>query len=101
TPGHRRIIRSRKRAYFELIRQTLENLADEGKLRSVNPSVATFSLLGTINWISRWYRRDGKLTPPEITRDIIEIAVNSVMKAAAGRKVLEAAKTLARKKLVR
>ncbi len=98
TPAHRRIIRSRKRAYFELIRQTLEKLAAEGKLRHVNPSVATFSLLGMINWISRWYRRDGRLSPPEITRDMIEIAVNSVLKSGVSRKVLDSGKTLARKK---
>src|SRR5260370_1206202 len=96
--AHRRIIRSRKRAYFELIRQTLEKLAAEGKLRHVNPSVATFSLLGMINWISRWYRRDGRLSPPEITRDMIEIAVNSVLKSGVSRKVLDSGKTLARKK---
>ena len=92
TPAHRRIIRSRKRAYFELIRQTLEKLAAEGKLRGVNPSVATFSLLGMVNWISRWYRKDGRLSPPEITADLVELALNSVVKSSA------AGRTLARKR---
>ena len=81
TPTHRRIVRSRKRTYFELIKQTLEQLSAEGKLRDVNPTVATFGLLGMVNWISRWYRRDGRLTAPEVTRDFLEIAVNSVLRA--------------------
>ena len=46
TPPHRRIVRARKRGYFELIRRTLVDLANEGKLASVDPTVATFNLLG-------------------------------------------------------
>ena len=81
TPAHRRIIRARKRAYYELIRQTLAQLAAEGKLRDVNLTVATFCLLGIINWISRWYRKDGKLTPEEIVKDFLNVAVNGLLKA--------------------
>ena len=80
TPAHRRAITSRKRAYFEFIRRTLEQLAEEGKLRSVNPTIAAFSLLGMILWISRWYRRDGKITPQEALHDYLEIAMNGVLK---------------------
>ena len=80
TPAHRRSIRSRKRAYFELIRQTLAQLSAEGKLRDVNLTVATFSLLGMINWMSRWYRSDGKLTPQEIVRDFRNLAMNAVLR---------------------
>ena len=91
TPSHRRTIRSRKRAYFDLIRQTLEQLSAEGKLRNVNPTVATFSLLGMINWITRWFRSDGKLTPPEVVKDSLEVAVNAVLRtetSTSGRELL-------------
>ncbi len=80
TPAHRRTIRRRKRVYFDAIRQTLEQLASEGKLRAVDPSVATLSLFGMVNWISRWYRRDGKLPPEAIVRDFTEIAMSSVLR---------------------
>jgi AcrR family transcriptional regulator len=83
TPSHRRTIRGRKRAYFELIQRTLQELAAEGKLREVNPTVATFCLFGMILWISRWYRKDGKLTPEEILTDLVATAVNAVMKTGA------------------
>jgi AcrR family transcriptional regulator len=85
TPAHRRAIKARKRAYFELIRETLEQLAAEGKLRDVSATVATFCLFGVLNWVSRWYRRDGKLTSEQVLQDILEIAVNSVLKDAARR----------------
>lgn len=80
TPAHRRVITSRKRAYFEFIRRTLQQLAEEGKLRNVNPTTAAFSLLGMILWISRWYRRDGKISPQEALNDYLEIAMNAVLK---------------------
>jgi len=80
TPAHRYIIRGRERAYFDLIRQTLEQLAVEGKLRDVNPTVATFSLFGMVIWISRWYRKDGRLSPEQTLNDFLEIAVSSVLK---------------------
>jgi len=80
TPAHRRVITARKRGYFEFIRRTLEQLATEGKLRNVNPTTAAFSLLGMILWISRWYRRDGKISPQEALNDYLEIAMSGVLK---------------------
>jgi AcrR family transcriptional regulator len=80
TAAHRRVIKARKRAYFEFIRKTLHELESEGKLRDVNPTTATFSLLGMILWISRWYRRDGKLSAEEVLKDYVDIAMNGVLK---------------------
>jgi AcrR family transcriptional regulator len=83
TPAHRRAIKARKRAYFELIRQTLEKLSTDGKLRDVSPTVATFCLFGMLSWLSRWYRRDGKLSSEQVLNDVVEAALNSVLKESA------------------
>jgi TetR/AcrR family transcriptional regulator, cholesterol catabolism regulator len=80
TPAHRRTIRGRKRAYFELMRETLQQLAGEGKLRDIDASVAALSLFGMINWISRWYRPAGKLSARETLDDILEMAICGVLK---------------------
>ena len=80
TPTHRRVIKARKRTYFDFIRQTLQELESEGKLRDINPTTATFSLLGMILWISRWYRRDGKLSAEEVLKDYVDIAINGLLK---------------------
>jgi TetR/AcrR family transcriptional regulator, cholesterol catabolism regulator len=85
TPAHQRTVRNRKRTYFELVKQTLEQLAAEGKLRDVNPTVATFSLFGMILFISRWYRRDGELTPQEVLRDFHELALSAVLRTESVR----------------
>ncbi len=79
TPAHRRAIKARKRAYFDFIRDTLEQVAAGGKLRAANPTVAAFGLLGMVVWISRWYRRDGKLKPETIARDCREMALGAVL----------------------
>jgi AcrR family transcriptional regulator len=97
TPAHQRTVRNRKRAYFELVKQTLEQLAVEGKLRDVNPTVAAFSLFGMILWICRWYRRDGELTPQEVLRDFHELALSAVLRTGAGRGDEKAVSTYLRK----
>ncbi len=80
TAPHRRQIKARKRAYFEFIRETLDQLAREGKMRAVSSTTAAFSILGMILWISRWYRRDGPISPEEALRDYLELGMNAVLK---------------------
>jgi hypothetical protein len=79
------------------VKQTLEQLAVEGKLRDVNPTVAAFSLFGMILWICRWYRRDGELTPQEVLRDFHELALSAVLRTGAGRGDEKAVSTYLRK----
>ncbi|HEX2488648.1 MAG TPA: TetR/AcrR family transcriptional regulator [Blastocatellia bacterium] len=80
TPEHRRKIDQRKRAYVDLIRETLKQLRKDGKLREVDVTVATFSLLGAILWLSRWYHPDGHLTPEQIVEEISKITLGGVLR---------------------
>ena len=82
TPAHRRAVRTQKRAYFELVRGTLAQLASEGKLREVDPTVAAFCLLGMILWTSRWYRKDGNIDMQKALEDFSELALNSVLRVS-------------------
>jgi AcrR family transcriptional regulator len=79
TTAHQRIIRNRKRAYFELVRDTLDQLSAKGKLRDLDPTVAAFTLFGMILWTSRWYRHGGSLTPEQAASDLSEMALASVL----------------------
>jgi AcrR family transcriptional regulator len=79
TAAHQRIILNRKRAYFELVREALEQLSAEGKLRDLDPTVAAFSLFGMILWTSRWYRQGGNLTPQKAASNVVEMAMNAVL----------------------
>jgi len=79
-PAHRRKVDQRKRAYVDLIRQTLTQLKDQGKLRDVDVTAAAFSLLGMIIWLSRWYNPRGRLTPDEVAQDITRIALGGLLR---------------------
>jgi hypothetical protein len=75
-------IKNRKRTYFELVRQTLEELQAAGKLRNIDPTSGAFTILGMINWVARWYRREGRLGPDVVLSDIVTLTLGAVLKQA-------------------
>ena len=85
TPTHRRKIDQRKRAYVDLVRETLEELRGEGKLPEVDVTTAAFSLLGMILWLSRWYNPGGRLGPEEIAEEITKIALGGLLRPKPSR----------------
>ena len=80
-PAQNRIITRRKREYFNRLRDVLNELKAAGKLHDVDTTVATFSLLGMINWLSRWFRQDGDLTQEQVAEQIATIALHGLMRA--------------------
>ena len=81
TPVQRRKLDQRKRAYFYLIRNTLKKLKEEGKLWEVDLTTATFSLLGMILWLSRWFNPRGHLTPEQVAEEICGIALRGLLRS--------------------
>jgi len=91
TPAQGRKITQRKRAYLDFLRATLKEMKGQRKLRGVDLTVAAFSLLGMINWLSRWYQADGPLNERQIAEAIVDIALNGLISPAArGRRGLQA-----------
>ena len=84
TPVQYRKITRRKRAHFDRLRAVLDTLKAEGMLQDVDTTVATFSLLGMINWLSRWFRQDRSLTEEQVADEIARIALNGLLPAQAG-----------------
>jgi AcrR family transcriptional regulator len=84
TPVQYRKITRRKRAHFDRLRAVLDTLKAEGMLQDVDTTVATFSLLGMINWLSRWFRQDRALTEEQVAEEIAKIALNGLLPAPAG-----------------
>lgn len=80
TPAQRRKIDQRKRDYVELIRNTLELLKAEGKLRELDLTAASFSLVGMILWLSRWYNPTGRLTPEQVSEEVAKIAIGGLLR---------------------
>lgn len=82
-PAQRRKIIQRKRAYVDLLRDTLKQLRAEGKLKDVDPTVAAFSLFGMLLWLSRWYKPSGRLTRDEIISDVLKMATGALLRPQA------------------
>jgi len=83
TPAQNRKITRRKREYLDFLKATLQEMKDARKLREVNVTVAAFSLLGMINWLSRWYHAEGALNEQQIAEAIVDIALNGLTRPAA------------------
>lgn len=90
TPAQHRKITHRKRAYFDYLRDTLDELKSAGKLQDVDTTAATFSLLGMVNWLSRWFRHGGTLTEEQAAEQIVRIALHGLLRPEKGTAKLKA-----------
>jgi len=79
-PPARKQIETRMRVYFDLIRNTLNELHAAGRLRQVDRTVATFSLIGMILWLPRWFRLDGRLTQEDVAESIANLALGGLLR---------------------
>ncbi|MDZ4850055.1 MAG: TetR/AcrR family transcriptional regulator [Pirellulaceae bacterium] len=80
TPRHRQKILDRKRAYFDLVRHTLDALKATGKLRAIDSTVATFGLFGMLLWLPRWYVAQGKLSSQKVVDELSKLAIAGLLK---------------------
>jgi hypothetical protein len=77
----RRKIEDRKRAYFDLVRGMIRQLQAAGRIRAIDPTVATYSILGMIIWIPRWFRPRRRLRAERVATDVAAIALNGLFTA--------------------
>jgi len=81
-PSARKQIEQRMRVYFDLVRDTLAELKAARRLRDVDLTVATFSLIGMILWLPRWFRQDGRLAQAQVAEQIANLAMGGVLAPA-------------------
>lgn len=62
------------REYVDLLTSLIEAGIRERTLRKLAaPRIAALSLLGSVNWMTRWYRNDGPLTPDQVADQIVDL----------------------------
>jgi AcrR family transcriptional regulator len=79
-PAARKQLEERMRAYVDLVRDTIRELRAAGRLRDVDPTVATFSLIGMILWLPRWFRQDGGLTQAQVAEEVTKLALGALLR---------------------
>jgi AcrR family transcriptional regulator len=80
-PPARKRVEERMRAYVDLVRDTLVELRSAGRLRDVDPTVATFSVIGTILWLPRWFRQNGRLSQEQVANQIADIVLGGLLRS--------------------
>lgn len=73
TGVYREKILQRKKEYIEYVRELMVRLQQRGEARrDLDPTAATFFLLGSLNWLYQWYKVDGPLTEEQLARELTE-----------------------------
>ena len=57
----------------------IEKGSRQGCFRPVDPKMAVMALLGSINWIARWYRPGGPAGAEEVTRKFIDLFMGGLL----------------------
>lgn len=97
-PAARKQVEHRMRVYVDLVRSTLDELHAAGRLCEVDRTVATFSVIGMILWLPRWFRQDGRLTQDQVAGNIANLALRGLV-AGQPRPRSRAAGTIRRLKM--
>ncbi|UCG87610.1 MAG: TetR family transcriptional regulator [Gemmatimonadota bacterium] len=71
------IIAARDR-YERGVRRIIENGMKNGEFRQVNSKIAVFAILGSINWIARWYRPGGSIHASELGSEFADHLVGGL-----------------------
>lgn len=69
----KRSINTRKKHYVQFLESAFREAMERGQLRTVDPTLATFSFLGTVLWTYKWYRPDGRIPTAQLTEGMIDL----------------------------
>jgi len=71
-------------AYQGVFRDLVERGQAAGEVRAdLDPRLAALSILGSTNWVYRWFRPGGTFTPEQIGAEMAEMAIRGIATDAA------------------
>ncbi len=70
---HAKAMDKKQQEYVGFIRQAVEQIIRENPYITIAPAVATYSLLGLLNWLVHWYDPEGEVSPDELVSSITHI----------------------------
>lgn len=69
-----REINARKKKYVRFLEQSFRDAIERKQIRAdVDPTIATFSFLGSVLWTYKWYRADGAIDTQRLTDGMIDL----------------------------
>lgn len=81
-PADREAAVHRRAAFERWFVETVERGMADGSLRSdLNPRIVLVTFMGASNWIPRWYKPEGDLTPREVAEQLVDVLMGGVVPA--------------------
>ena len=74
-----REINARKKKYVRFLEAAFQQAIERKQIRSVNPTIAAFSFLGSVLWTYKWYRPGGRLNPAQVANGMIDVFFAGLM----------------------
>jgi AcrR family transcriptional regulator len=76
----RRAVMDKRRAYERALQELLRDGIEQRVFRAVDIKVASFALLGAVNWTVKWFRPDGGRSAAQIGAECAELLVRGLMR---------------------
>lgn len=67
-----------RRVVFRSVVEVVKSGITAGEFRLVDPSVATFGVIGIVNWVAWWYRPGSRRRLDEVGEELADMAVASL-----------------------
>ncbi len=77
---YRSILVRKQRRYVQLIKSILEELAAQGKIKQIDPAIATFAFFGMVHYTIKWYHKDGPVSLEQLANAFVEIFTKGVLR---------------------
>jgi len=79
TSVRRRKIRARRQIFYHFVRDTIQQIKDEGDVEVLDVGVTTLSFVGVLVWLAYWHHPDGRLTKEQIIDQILTLTVDRMV----------------------
>jgi AcrR family transcriptional regulator len=83
---HQQVFIKKQRIYVEALKRLFSDLANDGLLKPVDPSVLAFILFGMVHLTYSWYNPRGEIGPEELGKIFSEVFLRGVLKDLEGSK---------------
>jgi len=77
---HQLIVTEKQKEVLKFFKTTLNELAKEGKMKDLNPTVAIFAFIGMAHHTANWFKMYGPIKLEELAQTFVEIFTKGILK---------------------
>ncbi|MFH1351430.1 MAG: TetR/AcrR family transcriptional regulator [Pseudomonadota bacterium] len=78
--NYRKLCTEQHRQIFHLFRHKIGELEEKGLINPNDRTLLTFSILGSINWVYRWYNETGPLSMQDIADGMAKVLLKGLLR---------------------